>query len=292
MIAAGCSLRHGVKGLGAAGIAAGLVVFASLGQAGGGSTDPDATPVGAPTGSIPPASSAPTPGAAVSEPAAPKEGRSDTPEASAETGGQQDGDDPGDEPDDGGRQTVEVTRVIDGDTFEARGLGDGPVPGRVDVRMLEIDTVEEGQCGYEAATDKLAALLGDKITVERDEELKDQYGRYLLYAWNSDDTFVNLQMVETGYAEATLYEPNDKYWGRINAADTSDTYTPWPPCTTPEPQQDDSGGAYLFPRLRRTRTAATCPPRTSECDRATRTGSIATATVSAAKARAGPAAEG
>lgn len=152
-----------------------------------------------------------------------------------------------------GQQNIVVTRVIDGDTFEARGLGEGPVPNReVDVRMLEINTVEEGECGYEAATDKLASLLGERVTVERDQELKDQYGRWLLYVW-SGGTFVNHEMVKTGYAEAVLYEPNDKYWEEINAADTSDTYTPWPPCHTPEPPQDEQepaeeeAGSYPVP---------------------------------------------
>lgn len=224
------SFRRRVRLLGATATVAGLVTFfGSIGAIGG--TSPESTPVGAGATSTPTTSSPSTPPASASNSPDPSEKAGNDP-TKADTDQKKDSRRTG-------RQTVVVTRVIDGDTFEARGLGDGPVPRReVDVRMLEINTVEEGECGYQAATDKLASLLGEKVTIERDQDLKDQYGRWLLYVW-SDGVFVNHEMVKTGYAEAKLYEPNDKYWDKINAADTSDTYTPWAPCHTPEPEQKE-----------------------------------------------------
>lgn len=114
-----------------------------------------------------------------------------------------------------------VERIVDGDTLEVRGLG-GPLPrGRtVRVRLLEIDAPELGTCFGDAATDRLTALAppGSRVRVERDQELEDRYGRYLLYVWNAEGRFVNRSLVKTGHAKADLYPPNDKYWPTIARA--------------------------------------------------------------------------
>src|SRR5699024_10194822 len=39
------------------------------------------------------------------------------------------------------------------------------------------------------------------------------------YLWNADGAFVNLRMVEQGYARAVLYEPNNRYWDVIKPAE-------------------------------------------------------------------------
>lgn len=114
---------------------------------------------------------------------------------------------------------VVVKRIVDGDTLVVSGDG-SVVPDRsgVEVRLLEVDTPEAGKCFADKATARTNALLpvGSTVRVERDEDLKDRYGRYLLYVWNDARKFVNLSLVADGYAKAVLYEPNDKYWQRIS----------------------------------------------------------------------------
>jgi micrococcal nuclease len=123
-----------------------------------------------------------------------------------------------------GSAPVVVRRIVDGDTIVVRG--DGRVVPRkasVRVRLLEIDTPERGTCYADAATDRTTALLppGSTAHVVRDDELKDRYGRYLLYLWNDRGVFVNESLVRSGHAEAVLFPPNDKYWSKISRAQTA-----------------------------------------------------------------------
>lgn len=126
-------------------------------------------------------------------------------------------------------QKATVARIVDGDTLELSAVAAGAVLGstqQVDVRLLEIDTPETKdpnepvQCYGAEASSKLEELAppGSTVWVQRDEELRDRYGRYLLYLWNADGVFVNLTLVEGGYAKAALYVPNDKHWETISAA--------------------------------------------------------------------------
>lgn len=171
-----------------------------------------------------------------------------------------------------------VARIVDGDTLELAAVAAGAVLGstqQVDVRLLEIDTpetvhpTEPVQCYGAEASERLTELAppGSTVWLQRDQELRDQYGRYLLYMWTDQGTFVNLAMVADGYAAATLYEPNDKHWPAISAAEADAKASGaglWSACPsfgapletpepTPEPQPqpqhdaDDGGAAYLFP---------------------------------------------
>ncbi|QOV41047.1 thermonuclease family protein [Streptomyces ferrugineus] len=115
-----------------------------------------------------------------------------------------------------------VHRVIDGDTLDVRGDGRiVPKDTVVRVRLLEIDTPERGACYAKPATARTRALLpqGSTAHVVRDDQLKDRYGRYLLYLWNDKDVFVNKSLVRSGHAEAVLFQPNDKYWSTISRAE-------------------------------------------------------------------------
>lgn len=71
--------------------------------------------------------------------------------------------------------TAMVSRVIDGDTIE---MSDGSR-----VRIIGIDTPERGECGYEAASDRLATLvLGTPVSlVSGKGEDTDRYDRLLRY---------------------------------------------------------------------------------------------------------------
>ncbi|MEU1279144.1 thermonuclease family protein [Streptomyces sp. NPDC005805] len=118
-------------------------------------------------------------------------------------------------------RTVVITHVIDGDTVEVRGDGTIiPAGTTAKVRLLAIDSPEKGACFSRDATARLRSLLppGSTARVERDDELKDRYRRYLLYMWNEDGVFVNESLVRGGHAKSVLYPPNDKYWPRISRA--------------------------------------------------------------------------
>ncbi|MFF3316401.1 thermonuclease family protein [Streptomyces sp. NPDC003035] len=115
-----------------------------------------------------------------------------------------------------------VLRVIDGDTLEVRGTGRVVPAGDVArVRLLEIDTPERGACYSRQATARTAELLppGSTLRTEIDVELKDRYGRYLLYVWNEQGVFVNESLVRSGHAKSVLFEPNDKHWKTMSEAE-------------------------------------------------------------------------
>ncbi len=63
--------------------------------------------------------------------------------------------------------------------------------------------------------------VGAHAFVVADQDLRDRYGRYLLYLWRAHGLFVNEAIVTTGHGRAVLYEPNDAYIGRIRAADAA-----------------------------------------------------------------------
>lgn len=154
-------------------------------------------------------------------------------------------------------QKAVVRRIVDGDTLELAAVAAGsalPNTHQVDVRLLEIDAPEtehpnkSAQCYGTEATNHLAGMAppGSTVWIQRDVELEDQYGRYMLYLWNAEGRFVNLAMVQDGYAKADLYMPNDRYWPQISGADndvrTTDTGL-WGACASfgepedsPEPQ--------------------------------------------------------
>jgi len=108
-----------------------------------------------------------------------------------------------------------MERVVDGDTIIIDLHGE-----RERVRLLGIDTPESvaenrpDQCyGAESAA-YLEALLpgGTEITVIRDVEARDQYDRLLAYVVRtSDQLFVNLDLLQQGYAGTLIYEPNSYY---------------------------------------------------------------------------------
>jgi micrococcal nuclease len=116
-----------------------------------------------------------------------------------------------------------VDRIVDGDTLVALVNGE-----RERVRLLGIDTPESvaenrpDQCYGEEASDYLKALLpeGAAITLILDEEARDQYDRLLAYVVrSSDDLFVNLDLLERGYAGVLIYDPNDHYESLFRSAE-------------------------------------------------------------------------
>ncbi|MDG2027205.1 MAG: thermonuclease family protein [Acidimicrobiales bacterium] len=116
-----------------------------------------------------------------------------------------------------------VERVVDGDTIVAVINGESER-----VRLLGIDTPESvaenrpDQCYGAESSDYLTTLLpeGSDITLIFDEEARDQYDRLLAYVVrSSDDLFVNLDLLEQGYAGVLIYDPNDHYESPFRAAE-------------------------------------------------------------------------
>ncbi|MEZ5245191.1 MAG: thermonuclease family protein [Acidimicrobiales bacterium] len=116
-----------------------------------------------------------------------------------------------------------VERIVDGDTLVALVNGE-----RERVRLLGIDTPESvaenrpDQCYGEEASDYLKMLLpeGAEITLILDEEPRDQYDRLLAYVVRgSDDLFVNLDLLERGFAGVLIYDPNDHYESLFRSAE-------------------------------------------------------------------------
>ena len=98
---------------------------------------------------------------------------------------------------------AEVKRVIDGDTIELRG-GER-------VRLLGINAPEKGQYLYKEAKEYLKSLVeGKTVRLVRDKTNKDKYGRFLRYVFLGD-MFINLEMIEKGYASVYIIPPDDKF---------------------------------------------------------------------------------
>lgn len=98
-----------------------------------------------------------------------------------------------------------IERIVDGDTLECDEVGR--------VRLIGMDTPELSQEPYGTlAAEALAALapVGSRVELERDVELKDQYGRTLAYVW-VDGLQVNWALVRQGWAVLLTYPPNVQY---------------------------------------------------------------------------------
>jgi micrococcal nuclease len=130
-----------------------------------------------------------------------------------------------------------VTHPIDGDTVEVR------IGGHTEsVRLIGIDTPESVardrpvECFGPEAKQRTAELLpaGTHVRLERDIEARDQYGRLLAYVHRIDDgAFVNLLLVDEGYAESFPYPPNTAHradFDRAEAAARAGGRGLWPTC--------------------------------------------------------------
>lgn len=114
----------------------------------------------------------------------------------------------------GERVEVRVIEVIDGDTIRVENEESGEV---FRVRYLGIDTPEINGSGYESCFADLAMerneeLVDDEIvTLEFDVDERDRFGRTLAYVYLGDGTFINLELIEEGYARFYLDKQNTGY---------------------------------------------------------------------------------
>lgn len=113
-----------------------------------------------------------------------------------------------------------VTNIVDGDTIDVEYDGQ-----EQRVRLLNIDTPEtvdpdvDPECMGPEATQFLESRIppGTEVRLEADEEPKDQYDRYLAGVY-LDDTLINAEIARAGLGTAVLYEPNDRFYDQVLAA--------------------------------------------------------------------------
>ena len=117
-----------------------------------------------------------------------------------------------------------VVNVVDGDTIDVLLNGQ-----RIRVRYIGINTPERGEACYTEATNHNRALVqGKTVTLVRDTSDTDRYGRLLRYVY-AGGVFVNLSLVQAGYAEAKYYAPDGRHRQTFEAAQQA---APQRGCTT------------------------------------------------------------
>ena len=133
--------------------------------------------------------------------------------------------------------TGTIVRPVDGDTVVV-ALGGAEEP----VRLIGIDTPESVaqdrpvECYGPEAKERAAQLLptGTVVRLERDVEARDKYDRLLAYVYRAeDDLFINLLLVQEGYAESFPYPPNTAHQGAFDRAEAEAKAADrglWPVC--------------------------------------------------------------
>jgi micrococcal nuclease len=122
-------------------------------------------------------------------------------------------------------QAARVVRVVDGDTLIVE------IDGREErLRYIGVDAPESVtpdapvECfGPEAAGENRRLVEGRAVLLEPDTEDRDRFGRLLRYVFvvEADDSlsFVNLMLVERGFAEAGTFPPNERHADELFAAE-------------------------------------------------------------------------
>ena len=90
-------------------------------------------------------------------------------------------------------RSIEVSRVIDGDTF------DSPA-GRV--RLFGVDTPERGEGCYRQATERLDELAGDTVRVEQGPRDRDRSGRLLFHVYTENRESIGEKLIQEGLVHA------------------------------------------------------------------------------------------
>ena len=153
-----------------------------------------------------------------------------------------------------------VTRIIDGDTFDAVVVGK-----RDRVRPIGVDAPEATSkvepYGREATEFARRRLSGKNVRLERDVEPRDRYGRLLAYVWLQPPTSRTMTEIRTkmfnaillaeGYAQLLTIPPNVRYVDAFRVLQT----------------EARERGKGLWAKVPRARPAPT-PALKKQCDRA------------------------
>lgn len=123
------------------------------------------------------------------------------------------------------KQQLKITKIVDGDTFWAVNRQNQ----NKKYRLIGIDAPEKSNSfqhkkhSYgDTATRALLQLLSDSIVyISFDKDSSDRYKRYLVYCFNSQNQFVNFELVRNGHAWAKNYPPNSRYQQLFSRAQDS-----------------------------------------------------------------------
>ena len=107
-------------------------------------------------------------------------------------------------------ETIQVQRVIDGDTV----VGEGKEG--MHYRLLGINTPEKGEKYYTEAKNYTEGLVMNK-TLEVETKGKDRYGRELAYLFYNNEN-INKEIVREGYANPYFPEGKDNYYYQFRDA--------------------------------------------------------------------------
>jgi micrococcal nuclease len=104
------------------------------------------------------------------------------------------------------RESVKVTRIVDGDTIEVE-IDDA----KKTVRIIGVDCPEKKQDWGKEATGFTSDFLSSRIAeLEFDVQQTDPYDRLLAYVWSGSE-MLNNALVRKGLAMIATYPPNVKY---------------------------------------------------------------------------------
>jgi micrococcal nuclease len=104
------------------------------------------------------------------------------------------------------RESVKVTRIVDGDTIEVEIDN-----AKKTVRIIGVDCPEKKQDWGKEATGFTSNFLSSRTAeLEFDVQQTDPYGRWLAYVWFGSE-MLNNALVKKGLAMVTTYPPNVKY---------------------------------------------------------------------------------
>lgn len=123
--------------------------------------------------------------------------------------------------------SIRVVRVVDGDTLmlangqRVRLLGiDTPEYHESDKldrdsKRLNISKKDIQKSGYQAYRFTQRLVEGKKIKLEFDQEKIDKFNRLLAYVYLEDGTFLNADIVQSGYATVCMIPPNKRYYKKL-----------------------------------------------------------------------------
>lgn len=116
-------------------------------------------------------------------------------------------------------ETCHVLRVIDGGSLRVLLHG-----REEDVRLLRIDTPEQGDRGRSKATEALARLVGgSRVRLEYESSQgmlkRDESERVLAYVYLSDGRCANVEMVRQGWSGFHASHGDGRLTGQFEAAE-------------------------------------------------------------------------
>lgn len=115
----------------------------------------------------------------------------------------------------GQSQKAKVVRIIDGDTIRIFVNGQYET-----VRLIGVDTPEEGECFSEEAAESLKPILNKEVELESDSSQsdRDRYRRLLRYVhWSGNN--MNQWLIENGFAKEYTYSKPYKYQKEFRSAE-------------------------------------------------------------------------